>query len=252
MSICKVARRKNGFGIVTEDVMLNTALSSDARFLIAMVSVLAPDWTFYFSWLKKKTGWGRDKLQKVMKDLERAGHLSRKMVPPRKGKGKMSGSFTWEYHFYLEPDFQEIENQAPENQAPENHANKPVTFNQTNAGPEKASLSGSARAVKKDRRESTTSTKEQPVDGGLSVTPSAKEKREDTPLTESLKGWLADNVAEDLEVDSPMIARTARALASRVKSMSEFNALYPIEIQMVYSGKWGLKDVRQLFALDKH
>src|SRR5262245_12927357 len=77
MSVCKVARRLNNFGIVTADVMQNTALSSDARFLIALVSTLPPDWKFYIRWLQKHSGWSAKKLQKVMRELISHGHLAR-------------------------------------------------------------------------------------------------------------------------------------------------------------------------------
>lgn len=100
--ICKVERKSNGFGIVSSDVMLDTCLSSDARFLLAMVSVLPKNWQFYMSWLRVKTGWGKEKLQKVLKELEGKQHLKRVRFMPSADNER--DRISWEYTFILETE----------------------------------------------------------------------------------------------------------------------------------------------------
>jgi hypothetical protein len=114
MSVAKVRPRKGGWGIVTDIVMLNVGMSSDARFLIAMCATLAPNWKFSISWLMAKSGWGRQKLQKVMRELEEHNHLVR--IRFHNGLG-----LEWEYEFILDP--QEVENQPI---AQQEHENKPI------------------------------------------------------------------------------------------------------------------------------
>lgn len=121
--IFKVKDREDKFGIVTSEVMQNAELSSDARFLIAMVSTLPPEWEFHIHWLRVHTGWGKDKLQAVMQELGEHHHLHRIREP------RVKGRFGWEYGFSIEPqpDLPALVKAATENPAlaepePENQA----------------------------------------------------------------------------------------------------------------------------------
>lgn len=122
--LTRAQREHSPFGTVAAAVMMDETLSSDARFLIAMTSVLPPDWDFYVRWLNKKTGWGRSKLQLVMRELEAAGLLVRV-------RHHTAGRYEWEYRFKMikqGADFQSIEFQPLEKQAIEIQAleNQPI------------------------------------------------------------------------------------------------------------------------------
>jgi hypothetical protein len=135
MGVCKV-RHRGGYGTVAATVMLDESLSSDARFLVAMVSVLPADWKFFIGWLLRKTGWGKNKLQKVMKEMVNAGHLERE-------RRHVNGLYEWEYTFLIgqEPYFEALENEALEfqaiqSQAIENRANNIINMREMNTKPD--------------------------------------------------------------------------------------------------------------------
>jgi hypothetical protein len=240
--ICKVAKRKNNYGVVTAEVMLNTALSSDARFLLAMVSVLPPDWKFFIHWLRKQSRWGKDKLQKVMRELEQNGHLTRKRNMPSQGDNP--ARIAWEYTFILEPDFQALENQATENQANRTNSMKPVVLPPS-----------SQDSQKKKSGRTTTNQPSNGGDGGSRASSaSQKEKRRtapDSPLVDAIKRFLVKECDGPWTMESPMIGRTARCLASRANSIEEFQALYQSEINVICEYATTLNDVREMFGLGR-
>jgi hypothetical protein len=133
MSIAKVKPREPGWGLVTADVMQNKAMSTDARFLLAMVATLKEDWKFHVYWIREQTGWGKDKLQAVFNELITHHHLTRtrRLITPEDAyelkHGYKPGQFVWDYEFSLEPKAQPgkaaMENPAPQKAAPQNKAN---------------------------------------------------------------------------------------------------------------------------------
>lgn len=98
MSVAKVRARKSGFGIVTAEVMQNNELSSDARFLLALVSTLPPDWKFRIDWLRNVSGWGQHRMRGTLNELIGANHLLRSRL------NSGNGQIEWEYEFLLEPE----------------------------------------------------------------------------------------------------------------------------------------------------
>lgn len=232
--ICKVGKRKNNYGVVTADVMLNTALSSDARFLLAMVSVLPPDWQFFVRWLRQKTGWGKDKLQRVMGELEQMGHLCRTR------QSQQNGRFVWEYTFHLEP---EPEKPATEKPAPENTANKP------NSSKPVVPPSDSSKSSKKESG-GTTTTKT--AGGGAPLSASLKEERTESNLVRALREFLAQYCGDDgqYKPDAPMIVRTARCLGTRYEAVDDFQAECQSLINWIAQHRPTLTEVREAFGIE--
>jgi hypothetical protein len=71
-------------------------LSSDARFFLAYVASFHEGWRFYAATVQQETGFGRDKLRKVMAEAERFGAL--RIQQERKPDGTMGGqviAITW-------------------------------------------------------------------------------------------------------------------------------------------------------------
>lgn len=71
-------------------------LSSDARFFLAYVASFHEGWRFFAATVQQETGFGRDKLRKVMAECEQAGAL--RVEQERKSDGTMGGqvvTITW-------------------------------------------------------------------------------------------------------------------------------------------------------------
>lgn len=234
--IFKVNRPKGHYGIVTAEIMQNDALSSDARFLLAMVATLSPDWKFYMSWVRKRANWGKEKLQKVMRELEGAGYLSRRRIMPSRENGQ--DAISWEYDFYLEPGFQALENQGTEKPF-----NNPRSTDY-GSGPNREKCSVKVKGM----RERSTTTELGRVAGGRSLS-FVKEERRDSELVTALLDFLVTHCADELAHDSPMAIRTARCLATRATSFAEFTRLYEPLMAWIACKGLSLADIRREFGI---
>ncbi len=77
MAYRKSSRNKS-FTVIYNEVAQHNAMSMEARGLLLFMLSLPDDWDFHKSWLQDQCpGWGRDKLAKILKELETLGYLIR-------------------------------------------------------------------------------------------------------------------------------------------------------------------------------
>ena len=107
MAFRKSSKNKN-FTVVDNEVAQHDQLSMESRGLLVFMLSLPDDWIFHRSWLQEKCpGWGREKLQKVLKELELFGYLVR--TAKQSHGGKMSG---WIWEIFAESCLSDAEKQA--------------------------------------------------------------------------------------------------------------------------------------------
>jgi hypothetical protein len=79
------------------NVMLkDRRLSADARFFLAYIASFHEGWRFYTATVQQETGFGRDKLRKVMTECEAIGGL--RIERDRRDNGTLGGlvlTITW-------------------------------------------------------------------------------------------------------------------------------------------------------------
>lgn len=83
-------RPGRAYAAIPNAAMRDQRVSIEARGLLALMMTYADEWTFVFSHLQDLTGVGRDKLRKMLKELETAGYIFREIV--RCAKGELGGT----------------------------------------------------------------------------------------------------------------------------------------------------------------
>ena len=78
--------RKKGFVVLMRDVAQDTRLSLEARGLFALMMSLPEDWEFNVGGLAKLSGCGKDKLRRMLGELEKVGYLAREQAHDSGGK----------------------------------------------------------------------------------------------------------------------------------------------------------------------
>lgn len=79
-------KKRRGYTALPNEVIADTSLSSDARFLLLYITSHADGWCLNKRNVAAAAGWGREKLQKVMKELRDAGKLELRPVHGNDGK----------------------------------------------------------------------------------------------------------------------------------------------------------------------
>lgn len=82
--------RKKGFVVLFRDVAQDARLSLEARGLFAMMVSLPENWNYSVSGLAGKAGCGKDKIRRLLKELQEVGYLIREQS--HDGGGKFSGN----------------------------------------------------------------------------------------------------------------------------------------------------------------
>ena len=94
MSFRKSSRNQN-FTVVYNEVAQHESMSMESRGLLLFMLSLPEDWEYHKNWLQDQCpGWGREKLAKVLKELEEKGYLIR--TPKRSEDGKKLAGWVWE------------------------------------------------------------------------------------------------------------------------------------------------------------
>lgn len=95
MAIYK-AQIKNQFTQIPNETLQDLSLSFEAKGVLVLILSLPTDWEIHKSWLQKQAAnCGRDKLTRIIKELDEAGYVRKK---PRQDKtGKMAG---WDWFVY--------------------------------------------------------------------------------------------------------------------------------------------------------
>ncbi len=89
------SKNNKSFTVVYNEVAQHDAMSMEARGLLLFMLSLPEDWVYNKQWLQKKCpGWGREKLAKILKELESLGFLIR--TPKRSEDGKRLSGWEWE------------------------------------------------------------------------------------------------------------------------------------------------------------
>ncbi|MGI5963652.1 MAG: helix-turn-helix domain-containing protein [Lawsonibacter sp.] len=78
--------RKKGFVVLFREVAQDSRLSLEARGLFALMVSLPDDWEYTVSGLAVKAGCGREKVRRLLKELQRVGYLIREQSHREGGK----------------------------------------------------------------------------------------------------------------------------------------------------------------------
>ncbi len=94
-----MAYRKSGsnqhFTVIYQEVAQHDTMSMEARGLLLFMLSLPEDWEYSKKWLQDKCpDWGREKLAKILKELEQKGYLIR--TAKRSDDGKNLAGWDWE------------------------------------------------------------------------------------------------------------------------------------------------------------
>lgn len=100
----KISRAQSRFALIPNDAMRDRGLSIEARGMLAMIMTHSDGYTFIAKSLQSAARIGRDKFQKIMRELSDSGYVLRR--PARNENGKLEG---WEWLIFDNP------NREPEN-----------------------------------------------------------------------------------------------------------------------------------------
>lgn len=73
------SRPFRAYAAIPNSLLRDERLSADARFLISLMMSYSDHWVFDVGHLRRVAGWGREKLQKVMRECEGQGYLYREV-----------------------------------------------------------------------------------------------------------------------------------------------------------------------------
>lgn len=91
-------KKTEKFTTLPNAFLRNSALSFEARGMLAMMLSLPPDWSFNFNWLMRQSpNTGRYRLRTILKDLKAAGYIQYHRIRTSDGR------FRWEYIFDENP-----------------------------------------------------------------------------------------------------------------------------------------------------
>lgn len=115
-------RRQSNFAAIPNAAMRDVSLSIEARGLLALMMGMGDDWTYRMSDLMKRCCVGKEKYQRMIRELKAAGYLE--IVPVRADGGKMDG---FDYIIHDEPACMETR-QAVDTPAEEpSYLRKPIS-----------------------------------------------------------------------------------------------------------------------------
>jgi len=155
MSFRKSSRNQN-FTVVYNEVAQHETMSMEARGLLLFMLSLPEDWEYHKTWLQDRCkGWGRDKMAKILKELENFGYLIRtaKQCPDT---GKMSG-WVWEVFGEAQNTEKRISRQSENSPKTEERISrqsvKPTDGNTTTTKETGSTKQKSSKSVKPNARE---------------------------------------------------------------------------------------------------
>ena len=79
-------RRKKAFATLYREVAQDERLSLESRGLLVLMASLPEDWEYSVAGLAKKAGCGKDKLRRILGELEQVGYLAREQSHDSGGK----------------------------------------------------------------------------------------------------------------------------------------------------------------------
>lgn len=98
----KRTKRRNDFEQIQRSTLQDTSLTFEARGLLCFMLSLPEDWIFHKSWLQKQApNCGRDKLIRLLKELEEQGYMTKERRKDEQGKFE---GWTWEIFDEKQPE----------------------------------------------------------------------------------------------------------------------------------------------------
>lgn len=132
MSDVKISvRRRTKYASIPNHVIRDTTLSAEARLLLCYVMSCSDDWEFFRSQTLKVLGCGRDKYQRLVRELKGAGYLIVK--PKQKPNGQLAGQ---EWEVFDEPQNQD----EPQDEGEQNANDAQDVDSQADSGTSTGSL----------------------------------------------------------------------------------------------------------------
>ena len=126
------AKRKSGFAAIPNAAMRDETISIEARGMLALMMGMGENWTFRAKDLQKRCGVGKEKYQRMIRELKVAGYLE--VQASNTEKGLLDG---YDYIIHDEP-IQSVTGSLENRQPVEavggkpSHLRKPTTINTNN------------------------------------------------------------------------------------------------------------------------
>jgi hypothetical protein len=127
MSQAVRVRRRSGYSTIPNSVIRNTSLTAEARLMLCYIMSCSEEWVFYRNKSMEILGCGKDKYQRIIRELKTAGYLI--IRPKQNAAGQLDG---YEWEVIDEPTAQDVGEQggnvtqnvevAPDHREPENKA----------------------------------------------------------------------------------------------------------------------------------
>ncbi len=179
-----MAYRKSGsnqhFTVIYQEVAQHDTMSMEARGLLLFMLSLPEDWEYNKKWLQNQCpGWGREKLAKILKELEQKGYLIRTSKQDE-STGIMLG---WDWEILAESTLNSDLRETP-------HTDEPVQENRTETDLRVSRLSALPSDRKAERQ--TYNKEKQKIQSSKSVNSSPTENFYDQVMIE----LLSDNLPE--------------------------------------------------------
>lgn len=95
MSRVRSKRQGRNYAAIPNAAMRDTALSLEARGMLALMMGYSDDWTFFRAHLMEVAGVGREKFQRIMAELQGAGYVTRETL---RGEGGHVAGTTYVIH----------------------------------------------------------------------------------------------------------------------------------------------------------
>ena len=126
------AKRKSGFAAIPNAAMRDETISIEARGMLALMMGMGENWTFRSKDLQKRCGVGREKYQRMIRELKTAGYLTIEAI--RDESGLMDGH---NYYIHDEPpqtDTESLKTRPSESgiDGKPSRLRKPTTINTNN------------------------------------------------------------------------------------------------------------------------
>jgi hypothetical protein len=216
---------ENNYAVIPNETLQDQSLTFEARGILCLLLSLPADWEIHKSWLQKQApSCGRDKLTRILGELQKAGYLRRQS---RQGEsGKMDG-----VDWYVYPTAQ-LENRMTENPSCGKPATTKETVLQSKNNTNLGAPTGDAQNRTQDQ-EFIQYQEEQPAEEAKQAL-DLEAETEQTPLTDQPSGLaqtpvLNSKTTNVRATDKPVKMTKAQKLVQKVLSSDALPALSGIE-----------------------
>lgn len=210
--------RKKGFVVLFRDVAQDERLSLEARGLYAMMVSLPENWEYTVTGLAKKAGCGREKLRRLLRELQAVGYLVREQS--HDAGGRFGGNV-----YVLQDEAPLPENPSNGEEDAEPLPENPSTVQPSTGEPSTGFLPQKNNRIKEQR------IKEPPK------SPAGGKRRKKSELSEDAKPILRSYVGEDRELAQALGALIEVRIAKKAVNSARAISMLLCELDKLAQGR---------------